>query len=99
MPIEVEHAQGDDEDESPPIVGYIRKFGVRATAETLAKLVTNEVPDGHILWDRTEWHEVNPETLDADIRKRMVAVSGEGIWYRSGRAFYPEDEEDSVNIQ
>ena len=54
------------------------------------------VGDGEILWETSEWYPVDPDTLDRIVRRRIVAVSPGGIWYVSGRAFYPEDDEDAV---
>ena len=87
-----------DEDESRPVIGYIRNFGIRATHERLSSVVTAEITDGRVLWDHTEWYEIDPSTLDSVIRKRILPVDGEGIWYRSGRAFYPEDDESTTDV-
>ena len=94
VPIEVE-----DDDDARPMVGYIRNFGVRTTPGRLAELMTAEIADGLVVWDQTEYYEIDPDELDSTIRNRVVPVVSEGIWYRSGRAFYPEDEEhDSTGI-
>lgn len=41
--------------------------------------------------------KLNLETLDRDVRKRIVPVFGEGVWYSTGRVFYADtDEADEV---
>ena len=93
-PIQVE--DGDD----PPMVGYIRNFGVRAAPGSLQRIVEDTVRgEGIVRWEETEWDVVDPATLDRVVRKRIVASAldgaGEGVWYWSGRAFFPAEEDPS----
>lgn len=83
---------GDPEDDDPPIVGYCRTFGVSAPSEDEARrLVTEAVPDGEIDWAESTISSRDLETLDPVIIVRSGDWSETGIWYRSGRAFFPAD--------
>jgi hypothetical protein len=86
----------DDEEDLGPMVGYIRNFGVRVKDGELRSLLERTIDDGDIRWDTTECNPVDPDSLDRIVRKRIVAVEPEGVWYVSGRAFYPEDPEEET---
>jgi hypothetical protein len=88
-----------DEDpvESPSshVIGYYRNFGLRCTSSSLREVLSHAVEDGMIDWNDTEISEALPfRNLHRDIRARVVPVAGEGIWYSSGRNFYPTDEDE-----
>ena len=85
---------GPDDDATGPVVGYIRNFGVRVKEGELQVLLERAIDDGKIRWDASECYPVNPDTLDRIVRKRIVPVDPGGIWYTSGRAFYPDETED-----
>jgi hypothetical protein len=70
--------------------GYHRSFGIRAVPSRVPELLAGVVSDGRIEWDETEWRSIDPATLARAIRKRIQLVAGEGLWYSSGRAYYPE---------
>jgi len=91
--------EGDEDDPEPrPIVGFYRTFGIRCSPERVPALVEQAAAsEGEILWDGTDWHPVDPATLDPAIRKRIQPVSNEGIWYTGGRIFYPAEELPSTN--
>jgi hypothetical protein len=79
--------EGDEDDPQPAaIVGFYRTFGIRCSADRVPALIEQAAADeGEIVWDNTEWHEVDPAGLDPVIRKRIRPVSDEGIWYTGGR--------------
>lgn len=72
-------------------VGYYRNLGVRCAPERLKRVLETEVKDDTIVWDKTKWSEVAIDELDEIVRERTIPVSGEGIWYRSGRLFFPDE--------
>jgi hypothetical protein len=91
--------EGDEDDPEPaPVVGFYRTFGIRCSADRVPALIEQAAADeGEILWNSTEWREVDPRTLDSAVRKRIQPVSHEGIWYTGGRIFYPADSASSAN--
>ncbi len=70
-------------------VGYYRNLGVRCAPERLKGVLETEVQADTIVWDKTKWSEVVIDELDEIVRERTIPVKGEGIWYRSGRLFFP----------
>jgi len=90
-PIPVED---DDGGHLGPMVGYIRNFGARAKDGELRSLLEHTIVDGNICWETTECYPIEPDDLDRIVRKRIVAVDPDGIWYVSGRAFYPNDPDE-----
>ncbi len=84
----------DEEDGFGPMVGYIRNFGVRCGDGELNSILEKEIVDGTIRWETTECYPVEPDRLDRDIRKRIAPLESGGIWYVSGRAFYPDDPDE-----
>jgi len=88
------------EPEPTTIVGFYRTFGIRCAADRVPALIEQAAAgEGHILWDTTEWHAIDPSTLDPAVRKRVLPVVGEGIWYTGGRIFYPDDGTPEANPQ
>ena len=83
--------------ESPHIVGYIRLLGVRSAPLELRSIIGSAVEDGGVVWERTEWKPIRLKDLDRTIRKRIVPIDSSGIWYQSGRIFFPDwtDDEDA----
>lgn len=71
-------------------VGYYRNLGVRCTPERLKRGLETEVQADTIVWDKTKWSNVVIDDLDEIVRERTIPVRGEGIWYRSGRLFFPD---------
>jgi hypothetical protein len=84
---------GEDDEASAPVVGYIRNFGIRSPKGEIRSMLERAVDDGEIQWETTEWYPVDPDNLDPIVRERIVAVNPGGIWYVSGRAFYPDDSD------
>ena len=71
-------------------VGYIRNFGLRCHPDRLRTTVEREIASGNICWDETEWHRVDAQAVDTEIREQITPIDGEGAWYRSGRVFFSE---------
>ena len=74
------------------VVGYYRNFGLRADAEQVLPLLEQATSDGTIDWEISEWHPVDPSTLDEAVQARIQPISGQGVWYQSGRAYYPAED-------
>ena len=85
-----------EDDDLRPMVGYLRFFGARVKDGDLRALLQQTIVDGDICWETTECYPVEPDKLDPTVRKRIVAVDPDGIWYVSGRAFYPDDLDEEV---
>ena len=86
----------EDEDNGAPVVGYMRNFGVRAKEGAVRALLEGIIDDGTIRWETTEYSPVDPRGLDRIVQQRMVTVDPQGIWYRGGRVFYPDEPEPGV---
>jgi hypothetical protein len=69
--------------------GYYVNYGIRTAAERVRDLLFRTIEDGKIDWEDTEWSLVDPSTLDRTVRKEIKPVPAEGIWYVSGRTYYP----------
>jgi hypothetical protein len=74
-----------------PVVGYFLRLGVRSTPDRLRSFVESAITDGAVQWNDSTYEEARPDAWDASFRKRFTPVEGEGIWYRSGRIFFPPD--------
>jgi len=79
-----------DEDE-PPLVGYFRNFGIRLPGPQPKRFLEQLIPDGSIDWSETEFYEVDPASLERDVRNRISVPDENGIWYSSGRIYFPAD--------
>jgi hypothetical protein len=79
-----------DDPQGTAAQGYYRVFGVRGTPQQIELILAREIDDGVIEWPDSEWHPINPESLEMEIRKRTKPVADEGIWYRSGRVLYAD---------
>ena len=88
QPLVHEH---DEDDEV--VVGYWRLFGLRGPAERVRPILEAEIEDGAIEWSDSTWYEIDPQALDETIRARVLPLTGEGIWYRSGRMFCPAEQQ------
>ena len=83
----------DEEDDVGALVGYFQNFGVTAPSEEDAcDLVEKVVADGEIYWSESE---VSPSVIIERLSPEIIARAGDwtekGIWYKSGRAFFPAD--------
>ncbi len=83
----------EDEEPTAPVVGYYITFGVRARSSEVEDTLRSAVHDGEIDWSDSQWGQVDRYALDPEIQARTTDPSS-GIWYRSGRAYYPEKDED-----
>ena len=77
------------EDPDKPAVGYFRNFGMRLRQEDPKQHLERLIADGHIDWEESELREVEPGKLARDVRKRITGPDSAGIWYQSGKMFYP----------
>jgi hypothetical protein len=75
----------------PPVVGYFQNFGLRMRQGEPARLLERAVIDGRINWNDSELNDVVSSQLHRDIRKAITAPDTLGIWYRSGKIFFPEE--------
>ncbi len=73
--------------DAPPLVGYYRVFGVRATPMNAIPLVAARVTDGVIIEQQMESVDVRSATWD--LARPLFKQFGEGVWHESGRAFFP----------
>jgi hypothetical protein len=77
-------------DEDGPLPGYYRTFGVTAASSKAAReMVVAAVDDGEIDWADSEISSIVPESLAAWIVEKSGDWTREGIWFESGRIFYP----------
>jgi hypothetical protein len=87
----------DDEDDPRPVIGYWRCFGLRVEHGMVHPHLEAAISDGVIDWEKSEYYEVQPSDLDDTIQRRIQPVVRDGIWYTSGRIFYPGDGEGATN--
>jgi hypothetical protein len=74
----------------PYSVGYYQTLGVRVVPDRLRILLDSVALDGAIRWEEIEFERVNPNELDPSIQALAEPIEGEGIWYKSGRAYFSE---------
>jgi hypothetical protein len=74
----------------PPAIGYVRIFGIRMPGPQPKQFLENLISDGVVNWDETEFYEIDPNSLDRATRKQIVSPDEKGIWYKSGRIYFPE---------
>jgi len=75
----------------PPVAGYFRNFGIRILGPQPKRYLEQLISDGHIDWNETEFREIDPASLERDIRKGIAAPDANGIWYSSGRMYFPAE--------
>lgn len=75
----------------PPMVGYYRNLGVRISGPQPRGFLERLFPDGVIDWSDTEVSEVEPSSLDRELRNCVTAPDADGVWYRSGRMYFSEE--------
>lgn len=84
----------DEEDNVGPIVGYFQNFGVTAASEKEALgLVEQMVSDGEIDWPDSTISTKPVLRLDRKIIDQAGDWTESGVWYKSGRVFFPADSE------
>jgi hypothetical protein len=81
-----------DDPQATPAQGYYRVLGVRASVNQIQQILIREIEDGIIQWPDSELQPINPDSLDNEIRKQIRPVVADGIWYRSGRIFYADED-------
>lgn len=76
--------------EDEKIVGYYQNHALNAEdGEDAKRLIEAQVNLGAIDWSDSEIRELDLEQLDPIISRRWNA--DRGVWYRSGRMFYPAE--------
>lgn len=76
-----------------PALGFYRKVGIRALPGRLEAVLTAATPEGTIEWTDTTWTQVDPNSLEKAIRDRIEPLTGEGVWYKSGRILYSNQDQ------
>ena len=76
------------------VAGYFRLLGIRSEPNHVRSFIEPSAGDGNVVWEETEWRPVCLTELDQAIRKRVVPLDGAGVWYQSGRIFFPERVEE-----
>ena len=79
------------EDGRPPAVGYYRNLGVRIPGPQAKAFLERLITDGAVDWNDTEVEEIEPASLDSDIRKLVTLPDDNGVWYRSGRMYFAQE--------
>lgn len=85
----------DEDDSGQVIVGYFRNFGIRAATDQIVPMIDAAVAEGQVpgdvAWNESDWYGVVRASLDEAIQARSVSLTKEGIWYMSGRMFFPAE--------
>jgi hypothetical protein len=90
---EIGPAPDDADEDRRPIVGYFRNYGVTAGSERRAcDLVATEITDGAIAWSESRVSCDVMARLAPAIIARAGDWSQEGVWFRSGRIFFTEED-------
>lgn len=79
-------------DGGAPAVGYYRNLGIRIPGPQPKAFLERLVTDGAVDWRDTEVTEIEPASLGRDVRAAISAPDADGVWYRSGRMYFPEDD-------
>jgi hypothetical protein len=90
-----QRVEDDEPDDSGPIVGYYRNFGIRTSSALVPSVIEHAIRDGKVDWAGSEWYPVDVSTLDALIRRQIQHVEGDPIWYVSGHIFYSAEEDEA----
>jgi len=79
-------------DSDRAVIGYFRNFGVRILGPQPKAFLESLIADGAIEWKDTEVNEVDPLSLDEELRACVTAPDAQGVWYRSGHIYFSEDD-------
>ncbi|MBI5366878.1 MAG: hypothetical protein HZA54_07560 [Planctomycetes bacterium] len=80
----------DEEDGPLRVIGYFRVYALKAASASAAQaVVMAEIRDGDIDWADSSLEEVELGELPPEIRVHGSASPQAGIWYQSGRTFFP----------
>jgi hypothetical protein len=81
----------DEADDLPTVLaGYFRNFGITAISEEGARqLAASEILDGTVSWEETESYAVSVHELPPTVIEQASDWTVPGVWYKSGRAFFP----------
>jgi hypothetical protein len=76
----------------PAVAGYFRNFGVTALNRDEAEsFVVNEAEEPGTTISIENAKEVEVSNLDDSIKRHFQSNSEVGIWYRSGRGYFPAE--------
>ena len=75
--------------------GYVRILGLRCEPLRLRSFIEEHVRDGVVLWDETEWNEVDVNKLSRKLRRYITVDAGESSWHLSGHIYFSEFDEDA----
>ena len=90
LPIQSDGSEG----ESVVVVGFFQNFGVTAASPQAAlEAASREATLGRNagLVSEPRVTAVDPSSLETEVRQRSGDWTRAGIWYRSGRAFFPSE--------
>jgi hypothetical protein len=72
------------------VSGYFQLFFLTSqTAASVPELISEFVTEGEIDWLESKIEEVNFPDIEPTISQRYI--NGVGVWYSSGRAFFPQE--------
>jgi hypothetical protein len=70
--------------------GYYVNIAVKAESEDkAAQMITSDLADGVINWKESQILSFDLPQLEQRLQFRCMSPDKSGIWYRSGRIFYP----------
>jgi hypothetical protein len=72
--------------------GFYRNLGITADSEAAARtLAENEIGDGFIDWSDSSVRVFDSQTACDSVVFHSKTSDCGGVWYRSGRMFFPPD--------
>lgn len=72
------------------VAGYYRVFAVFAeSSEQALSTVAAAITDGSIDWQDITVKQIDPDSLDDAIQAHCPLGRLSGIWYKSGRSYFP----------
>jgi hypothetical protein len=75
------------------IHGYFRSLGVTAESELeVREFIRETVSEGEIDWSDTSIEACDYTDTDLELENLDGDPNIKGIWYKSGRIFFPDDE-------
>jgi hypothetical protein len=77
-----------------PLAGYFQNFGVNAVCLSDAEMLAlGEVEGAGQFATISSSKQINIENVDGVITRNFKSADDPGIWYSSGRAYYPREKE------
>jgi hypothetical protein len=85
--------QDDESGGSSEVIGYYRVHALLAVDEGQARqLIETSVTDGRIDWNDSTLRICDANVFAKDKKTKPPKKSQTGIWYSSGRAYFPAEE-------